>query len=138
MQLGSGVSARVYEVHDKQTQKRVAVKCFRLWSHAKLQFEEEVKNLRVLKAADPNGHFVPTLYDTFTIAGKSDSARQYCYTMEFCEGKTLKQLLDESRVSSWRNGRAGVPLPLIRYVKGPFLSNWTSSVLSDPFAASLV
>ena len=99
MQLGSGVSARVYEVHDKQTQKRVAVKCFRLWSHAKLQFEEEVKNLRVLKAADPNGHFVPTLYDTFTIVGKSDSARQYCYTMEFCEGKTDPALINPQHAS---------------------------------------
>lgn len=90
--LGTGGMGRVYEAHHEVLQRRVAVKFLLSVSPQALKrFERECQALKTI-----NHESIPEVY----ACGTSPDGLSYM-VMEFCEGRTLQQILDqETRLSS--------------------------------------
>jgi serine/threonine protein kinase len=114
-ELGEGSSAKVWKVFDRQTNKHVAIKEFGQFEGSKIQCEREVSTLKLLNACDTQGENMVRMLDTFVhdINGKS------CIVMEYLPGKTLRQIIRDSKGVQETNeaqNSTGVCIAVIRKI----------------------
>ena len=103
--IGEGASAKVWHAFDTVAQRDVAIKEFESWEGSMSQFNREVRILEELNASDTQGKHVVRLLGTFVHDSKS------CIVMEYLQGKTLKQIIRESKGQDCKG--PGLALPML-------------------------
>ena len=105
--IGEGASAKVWRAFDTVAQRDVAIKEFESWEGSMSQFNREVRILEELNASDTEGKHVVRLLGTFVHDSKS------CIVMEYLQGKTLKQIIRESKGQDCKGRGPGLALPTL-------------------------